>query len=87
MRYHYSDETRKEKNSSPQRTLSYIFSTLWQNILPDLQRHSQAELCSREVVTIGLLFSLKGTKVTPFRENKRDYGDWFGDGTLLGRCG
>jgi hypothetical protein len=51
--------------------------------LPDIQRHPQAKLYPSELVTIGILFSLKGGYFRAFyRWLERDYGDWFGDGTL-----
>ncbi len=51
--------------------------------LPELPRHSQAKLYPSELVTIGILFALKGGYFSAFyRWLKRDYGDWFGDGTL-----
>ena len=51
--------------------------------LPDIPRHSQAKLYPSELVTIGILFSLKGGFFRAFyRWLERDYGDWFGDGTL-----
>ncbi len=51
--------------------------------LPALPRHSQAKLYPSELVTIGILFVLKGGYFRAFyRWLKRDYGNWFGDGTL-----
>ncbi len=51
--------------------------------MPDLARHPQARLYPCELVTIGILFSLKGGYFRAFyRWLKRDYGNWFGDGTL-----
>ena len=51
--------------------------------LPDIPRHPQAKLYPSELVTIGILFSLKGGYFRAFyRWLKRDYGDWFGDGCL-----
>jgi hypothetical protein len=51
--------------------------------LPKLKRHSQAKLYPSELVTIGILFSLKGGFFSTFyRWLKRDYGTWFGDGSL-----
>jgi hypothetical protein len=53
------------------------------NGLPDIPKHSQAKLYPSELVTIGILFSLKGGHFRAFyRWLKRDYGNWFGDGTL-----
>ena len=51
--------------------------------LPAIQRHAQAKLYPSELVTIGILFALKGGHFRAFyRWLVRDYGDWFGDGTL-----
>jgi len=51
--------------------------------LSDIPRHSQAKLYPSELVTIGILFSLKSGFFRAFhRWLERDYGDWFGDGTL-----
>jgi hypothetical protein len=51
--------------------------------LPAMSRHSQAKLYPSELVTIGILFALKGGYFRAFyRWLKRDYGTWFGDGTL-----
>ena len=51
--------------------------------LPDISRHSQAKLYPSELVTIGILFSLKGGYFRAlYRWLKRDYGDWCGNGTL-----
>ena len=51
--------------------------------LPEVQRHSQAKSYPSELVTIGILFALKGGHSRAFyRWLQRDYGDWFGDGTL-----
>ena len=51
--------------------------------LPAIPRHSQAKLYPSELVTIGILFALKGGYFRAFyRWLERDYGDWFGDGTL-----
>jgi hypothetical protein len=51
--------------------------------MPSLRRHSQAKLYPSELVTIGILFALKGGYFRAFyRWLKRDYGNWFGDGTL-----
>ena len=51
--------------------------------LPAIARHSQAKLYPSELVTIGILFALKGGAFRAFyRWLKRDYGDWFGNGTL-----
>ncbi len=51
--------------------------------LPDLPKHSQAKVNPSELVTIGILFALKGEYFRAFyRWLERDYGDWFGGGTL-----
>ncbi len=51
--------------------------------LPAIPKHSQAKLYPSEVVTIGILLALKGGHFRAFyRWLKREYGDWFGDGTL-----
>jgi hypothetical protein len=51
--------------------------------LPAIPRHPQAKLYPSELVTIGILFALKGGHFRAFyRWLQRDYGDWFGDGTL-----
>jgi hypothetical protein len=51
--------------------------------LPAIPRHPQAKLYPSELVTIGILFALKGGHFRAFyRWLTRDYGDWFGDGTL-----
>ncbi len=51
--------------------------------LPNIPKHPQAKLYPSELVTIGILFALKGGFFRAFyRSLKRDYGDWFGDGTL-----
>lgn len=54
--------------------------------LPNIKKHSQAKLYPSELVTIGILFSLKGGFFRPFyRWLNRDYGDWFGSGSLPDR--
>ena len=51
--------------------------------MPKLKKHSQAKLYPSELVTIGILFSLKSGFFRAFyRWLKRDYGDWFGEGSL-----
>ncbi len=51
--------------------------------LPALPRQAQAKLYPSEWVTIGILFALKGGFFRAFyRWLKRDYGNWFGDGSL-----
>ena len=51
--------------------------------LPAIPKHSQAKLYPSELVTIGILLALKGSQFRAFYSClKRDYGDWFGDGTL-----
>ena len=60
----------------------YIF-ILVDDSLPYIAMHSQATLYPSELVTIGILFSLKGGSFRAFyRWLKRDYGDWFGKGAL-----
>jgi len=60
----------------------YIF-ILVDDSLPYIAMHSQARLYPSELVTIGILFSLKGGSFRAFyRWLKRDYGDWFGQGKL-----
>lgn len=47
---------------------------------PDAQKHSQAKLYPSEVVTIAILFALKGVGNRAFyRWLERDYGHWFPD--------
>ncbi|MEM4724430.1 MAG: hypothetical protein QXP01_05410, partial [Candidatus Hadarchaeum sp.] len=54
--------------------------------MPKMPRHPQAKLYPSELVTIGILFALKGGSFRAFyRWLKRDYGNWFGDGTLPDR--
>ena len=51
--------------------------------MPSMKKHPQAKLYPSELVTLGILFSLKGGYFRPFyRWLKRDYGTWFGSGTL-----
>ena len=51
--------------------------------MPAIKKHPQAKLYPSELVTIGILFSLKGGFFRAFyRWLKRDYGDWFGNGSL-----
>ena len=51
--------------------------------LPDIGKHPQSILYPSELVTIGILFALKGGSFRAFyRWLKRDYGDWFGKGKL-----
>ena len=51
--------------------------------LPYIAIHPQAKLYPSELVTIGILFSLKGGYFRAFyRWLERDYGDWFGQGEL-----
>jgi hypothetical protein len=60
----------------------HIFCLVDDRLL-DLPMHSQAKLYPSELVTIGILFALKGGFFRAFyRWLKRDYGDWFGNGTL-----
>jgi len=54
--------------------------------LPEIPKHSQAKLYPSELVTIGILFALKGGFFRAFyRWLKRDYGDWFGHDGLPDR--
>ncbi len=51
--------------------------------MPDIKKHPQAKLYPSELVTIGILFSLKSGFFRPFyRWLNRDYGDLFGNGSL-----
>lgn len=51
--------------------------------LPDIPKHPQSKLYPSELVTIGILFSLKGGCFRAFcRWLKRDYDDWFGQGQI-----
>ena len=51
--------------------------------MPNISKHSQAKLYPSELVTIGILFALKGGFFRAFyRWLKRDYGDWFGHNGL-----
>ncbi len=51
--------------------------------LPEIEKHRQAKLYPSELVTIGILFALKGGFFRSFyRWLKRDYGTWFGKGAL-----
>jgi len=51
--------------------------------LLEIPKHSQSKLYPSELVTIGILFCLKGGCFRAFyRWLKRDYGDWFGQGQL-----
>ena len=80
MRYPYGGETRKEKSHDYRRYYPHIFY-LVAITMPNIPRHSQAKLYPSELVTIGILFSLKGGYFRAFyRWLQRDYGDWFGDG-------
>ena len=57
---------------------SYIFSALWM-MASDIPKHSQGLI----QVNWQLAFcSLKGGTLFLYRWLERDYGDWFGDGTL-----
>ncbi|MDW8364651.1 MAG: hypothetical protein RMK49_02270 [Abditibacteriales bacterium] len=63
----------------------YIFCFV-DDQMPKLLRHPQAKLYPSELVTMGILFALKGGSFRAFyRWLRRDYGDWFGDGTLPDR--
>lgn len=47
--------------------------------MPSIAQHPQSKLYTSELVTIGILLSLKsGYFRAFFRWLKRDYGDWFG---------
>jgi hypothetical protein len=60
----------------------HIFCFVDDHVL-DITRHSQAKLYPSELVTIGILFTLKDGLFRAFYHwLKRDYGDWFSDGTL-----
>lgn len=51
--------------------------------MPETQKHPQAKLYPSELVTIGILFALKGGFFRAFyRWLQRDYGTWFGNGEL-----
>lgn len=51
--------------------------------LPKIPKHPQAKLSPSELVTIRILFSLKGGFFRAFyRWLKRDYGTWFGKARL-----
>jgi hypothetical protein len=51
--------------------------------LPAIEKHPQAKLYPSELVTIGILFALKGGFCRAFyRWLHRDYGTWFGQGAL-----
>ncbi len=56
----------------------YIFC-LVDDLMPDIQKHSQAKLYPSELVCIGILFALKGGHFRAFyRWLKRDYDSLFG---------
>jgi len=56
----------------------HIFCTVDDN-LPEIKKHSQAKLYPSELVTIGILFALKGGSFTAFyRWMKRDFEFLFG---------
>ena len=49
--------------------------------MPEIPKHPQAKLYPSELVTIGILFALKGGYFRAFyRWLERDYGDWFAMG-------
>ena len=51
--------------------------------LPEIEKLPQSILYPSELVTIGILFCLKGGSFRAYyRWLKRDYGDWFGKGEL-----
>lgn len=53
------------------------------DMLPKIDKHPQAKLYPSELVTIGLLFALKGGHFRAFyRWLHRDYRTWFGQGQL-----
>ncbi len=53
------------------------------DMLPEIEKHPQAKLYPSELVTIGILFALKGGFFRAFyRWLRRDYGTWFGQGQL-----
>lgn len=55
-------------------------------MLPEIKKHPQAKLYPSELVTIGILFVLKGGFFRAFyRWLNRDYGTWFGAGELPDR--
>lgn len=75
----------KPKEENPMTTDDIILHIFYQvaTSMPNLPRHPQAKLYPSELVTIGILFALKGGYFRAFyRWLKRDYGDWFGEGTL-----
>lgn len=56
------------------------------DMLPEIKKHPQAKLYPSELVTIGILFALKGGFFRAFyRWLQRDYGTWFGVGELPDR--
>lgn len=56
------------------------------DMLPEIDKHPQAKLYPSELVTIGILFALKGGFFRAFdRWLRRDYGTWFGQGQLPDR--
>lgn len=57
------------------RTIILHIFCLLDDSLPDIPRHSQAKLYPSELVTIGILFALRGGFFRAFyRWLKRDYG-------------
>lgn len=65
----------------------YIFCITDDSFL-DIAKHPQSKLYPSELVTIGILFCLKGSYFRAFyRWLKRDYCDWFGQGHLPERTG
>ena len=60
----------------------HIFCNVDDN-LPEIEKHPQSILYPSELVTIGILFCLKGGSFRAFyRWLIRDYGDWFGKGEM-----
>jgi len=56
------------------------------DMLPKINTHPQAKLYLSELVTIGILFALKGGSFRPFyRWWNCDYGSWFSQGQLPDR--
>jgi len=75
----------KPREEYPMTTDDIILHIFYQiaTTMPNMPRHSQAKLYPSELVTIGVLFALKGGYFRAFyRWLKRDYGTWFGAGTL-----
>jgi hypothetical protein len=76
---------RNQKEENPMTTEDIIIQIfcLVDDQMPDIKKHPQAKLYPSELVTIGILFSLKSGFFRPFyRWLNRDYGDLFGNGSL-----